>query len=101
MTEVSAQRTLTEQTKLLRQGAECGDAGAQQGGLVVLGKNLQREALQRAHFDHGFDERAQGGELEEADVVAGEIETARPGEVNERGCSGGEGAVPQLDEFAA
>ena len=33
--------------------------------------------------------------------MAGEVEAAGAGEMNERGCCGGQGAVPQVDEFAA
>ena len=86
---------------LLRDRPQCGDARAQQRNFVVGGQNLKREALQRAHLDHGFDVSAQPGQLEEADVVAGEVEAAGAGEVDERGGGGGQRAVPQVDKLAA
>ena len=44
---------------------------------------------------------AEAGQLEPADVVAGEVEAAGAGEVDEGGGGGGEGAVPQVDKVAA
>src|SRR6266568_3377783 len=40
-------------------------------------------------------------QIEEAHVVASEIETSRPRQVNERSSAGGQCAMPQIDEFAA
>ena len=45
--------------------------------------------------------RAQHGDVEEADVVAGEVEAAGAGKVDEGGGCGGEGAMPQIDKLAA
>ena len=69
--------------------------------MVVFGKDFEREALQGAHLDHGFDVRAKDGEIEEADVVAGEVETAGAGEVDEGGRGGGQSAMPEIDKLAA
>ena len=65
------------------------------------GEDLEREALQRTHLHHGFDVRAQHRQIDESDVVAGEVEAARPGKMNERGRGGGQRAVPQIDKLAA
>ena len=46
-------------------------------------ENLEREALQRAHPDHGLHVGTESGQIEKADVVAGKVEAARPGEVDE------------------
>lgn len=81
-------------TALAGEGADGADAGAEEGGCVVVGKGLERIAEERAHFDHGFEMAAKHSHVEEADVVSGEVETAGTGEVNERGCRGGERAVP-------
>src|SRR6185312_13337878 len=88
-------------TGLFGRGAQGADAGADERGFVVGRKDLDREALQRAHADHGFEMGAQQAQIEEVDVVAGEVKAARPGDVDEGGGGGGQRAVPHLDELAA
>ena len=86
---------------LLLQCAEGGDACAQEGGFVVGGQDFKREALQRGHLDHGFQVGAERGELDPVGVVAGEVEAAGSGEVDEGSGGGGESAMPEVDEVAA
>ena len=44
---------------------------------------------------------AEDGQLDPPNIVAGEVEAAGTGKVNEGRCGGGQGAMPQVDELAA
>src|SRR6185503_2683243 len=83
------------------EGADGAYAGAEEGGGVVVGQDLERVAKERAHLDHGFKMAAEHPDIEESDIVSGEVEAAGPCEVNE-GCGGRcKRAVPEIDELAA
>ena len=74
--------------KLACKGSDGTDSGAEEGGGVVVGQDLERVAKERAHLDHGFKMAAEHPDIEESDIVSGEVEAAGPCEVNE-GCGGG------------
>ncbi len=44
---------------------------------------------------------AQPGELDKANIVAGEVEATGAGKVDEGGSGGGQGAMPQVDKLTA
>src|ERR1035437_886342 len=81
--------------------AQCADTGADEGGFVVVRQCFKRKALQRAHLYHGLQVPAQHRDVEEADIVAGEVEAPRTSQVNERRRGRGQGTMPQVHELAA
>ena len=83
------------------EGADCAYSGAEEGRGVIVGENLERVAEKRTHLHHGFELAAEHGNVEEADVVAGEVEAAGSSEVDERSRGSGECTMPEIDEFAA
>src|SRR5664279_1559956 len=85
--------------RLPRQRAEGADAGANDGSFIVGWQDLEREALQGAHLDHGLKVAAQDWQLEEANVVPGEVEPPWTRKMDEGGGAGGQGAMPEIHKF--
>jgi hypothetical protein len=86
---------------LQRQCAERGNAGAEQGGFVVGGRTSREKLCSVVILTMDSMWARKVGQVDPADVVAGEVEAAGAGEVDEGRGGGGEGAVPQVDELAA
>ena len=72
-----------------------GDGGADHAGLGFVGDDFDRVALQRAHLDHLLEVVLEHGQVDEADVEAGEEELAGAGHVDGGSGGGGEGLVPE------